>query len=417
MKLEFHSAMRLLAAKDKLNAVLEVIEKGETLCDVAARYGCSRQSLAAWVKKYKNGTTNKSNETNRSNLGILGLAYRRGANHPKSLSPRIEKQVLDLVIKKPELNIYKLADELKARGVNISASGVYKILVRHNLQVKELRVAFSFSHPAGTVYASRITPVTRKKFIEEYLFGKFSISQICRRWSVSRRTFYEWLKRYQEAAGVKDSLTPGKSGPTPRVFTSVVEALAKRYKRGVLHHNSIGEAAREQILEIVRANPYFSVHRIYAELLREGAAIGHAAIQNLLRREGLNTLYRRREYAEGYITEPQVEVAPQYVPEIPIYKWRQLFAPFVTIPKLLVTNPRQGLQLLAFSLLPIFAIVIFFRSVFGGAPRTSAVGLIFASVALFFGIFFFIYSLKYYISIFMVLKLAQSGSGSQTIDN
>ena len=409
--------MKRLAAQVKLEAVLEVVEGKRSLIEVSKKYGCSRQSLAVWLARYKKAQgVRKVRDVRKEASEALESAYRRGASHPRSLAPRVERLVLEMVIKLPELNIRDLSLELARAGVKISTAAVYKILVRHNLQVRELRHAFSFAHPAGTLYASRISPAYRKKLIEEYLFGKFSIAEICRRWSVSRRTFYLWLKRYQEAA----VLTPGESRPTPGVFEQeLVDALAKRYRRGFEHQRSIGNRARQAILDIVRQNPYYSVHKIYeiVKKLQNLASVGHQAIQNLLSRENLNTLAKRLQYAAGFIVEPIVQVAPLYRPEMPVYRWRDLFAPFVTIPKLLVTDPRKGLSALSVLSIPFLAVFFFIRTVSSAAPGTSVVGLAFASVALLFGLFFFVYSMKYYISIFMVLRVAQSGSGSQTTNN
>lgn len=381
-----------LAAQVKLIAVLEVIEGKSSLVTVSKKYGCSRQSLALWIERFRlaRSTFPEADEAKIA-LKVFQGAYKRGVSHPGSLAPRVERLVLDMVIKNPELNVRALALELALQKVAVSVASVYKILVRHNLQVRELRFAFASLHPAGTVYASRISPVFRKKLIEEYLGGDLSISVVCRKWSISRRTFYLWLKRYWEVA-------------TTEVDREAVitEALAKRYRRGFEHQRSIGAKAREAILEIIKKNPYYSVHKIYEVVKKAGnlASVGHQAIQNLLSRENLNTLARRLQYVGSFFVEPFVKVAPLYKPEMPQFKWRDLFMPF---------SPRRGLSALCVLTLPFLAIFFFFRMVSSASAGTSVVGLAFASIALFFGLFFFIYSMKYYISIFMVLRMAQNG--------
>ena len=411
--------MKRLAAQVKLSAVLEVIEGKRGLVTVSAKFGCSRQSLASWVRRFRQArsTFPKAGEA-KCALKVFQGAYKRGASHPRSLAPHVERLVLEMVIKKPELNVRGLALELGKHGFGISVSAVYKILVRHNLQVQELRHAFSFSHPAGTIYASRISPEYRKKLIEEYLIGRRRVSEICRRWSISRRTFYLWLARYQEA-----TIDPLRSEASNSPFdaqgkqltidknSAIENALARRYRRGAEHQRSIGVQAREAILDMVRQNPYYSVHKIYEMVKRIGnlAFIGHQAIQNLLSRENLNTLARRLEYAAGFVAEPFVEVAPLYHPEIPVYRWRQLFAPFVTVPKLLFTDPRRGIPALFALSMPFSAVLFFIRTVSSASAGIFVVSLALASVALFFGFFFFVYSMKYYLSIFMVLRVAQSG--------
>src|SRR3989344_4489341 len=95
-----------------------------------------------------------------------------------------------------------------------------------------------------------------------------------------------------------------------------------------------------------------------------------------------------------------------------------LFAPFKTVPKLLLTKPIAGILTTLAIFLPLTLIFLFLSSIVGAPAGSSTVGLIFASLALFFGLFFFLYSMKYYISVLLVLKMAQGGSAEQnrTID-
>ena len=383
---ENFSLMRLLSAKSKLQAVLEVVNESKSLKETSLKYGCCRQSLYLWVKKFQSDP--------KRGLSLLKNRFRVGLKHPKRTSWRLERIILDLVIKYPLYSIYSLKVELVGQGHGISAAGVYQVLLRHELQTKELRRRFSLAHPARTVFASSLSASLRAKLIDEYLKEGKKISDLCRIWQVSRQTFYFWLKRYQ-VSGVQD-------------------ALAKRYKRGVFSHKSIvSPQTRERVLELVRTNPALSCHKLYAQLPKVAGVpiISHQALQNLLTREGLSLYSARVDYSKKFARQVQT-VAPLYVPQMPLYRLRMLLSPFVTVPKLLVTSPRQGLALLVASLLPLSLFAIFVRAVLEAASHASIIGLFIASVALFFGLFFFIYSLSYYVSIFMVLKLAQGGTGS-----
>ncbi|OGD93516.1 hypothetical protein A2697_03290 [Candidatus Curtissbacteria bacterium RIFCSPHIGHO2_01_FULL_41_44] len=405
----FQSVMIRLSAKDKLSAVKEVLERGRTLAQVSRGLGCTRQTLATWIRRYR---------ACRSVNSLKGR-YLRGAKHPKSLGAKLEKRVLEIIVCAPSFSVHEIGRELLRQGYKVSTFGIWRILTAHNLQVRELREKFSLSHPARTVFAHKLTPAYRVRIIEEYLKEGGPVAAICRNWQISRPTFYKWLRRYKSAttADNKPGLGKLQTGfEEDQVIKNVVKALARRYKRGYEHHRSIGAQTREIILDIVRANPALSVHKIYAVVPKAaGRPIAtHVAIQNLLFREGLNTRTRREQFAEGYLTQPAVKVAPQYVPEIPVYRLRHLIAHFATVPKILVTKPIQGLLFLTAGSLPLAIFAFLVRLLVTAPSGTSPIGLFFSSIALFFGLFFFIYSSKYYISILMVLKLASSGASGPT---
>src|SRR3990167_8870761 len=223
--------------------------------------------------------------------------------------------------------------------------------------------------------------------INQSLAGYGSVPRLCRQFGISRKTFYKWLKRYQEL---------GENG------------LSDVRPVGNAHHRAIPQENRQQVLDFVVKNPHYSVHRLAQEL----NFIGHHGIQNLLAREDLNTLAKRQLFAQGYIAEPKVKVAPLYTPQMPMYRLRQLIAPFVTIPKLLITKPLNGILAILATFIPLTLIFLWLRSIINAPLGPSTLGLIFASVALFFGLFFFLYSLKYYLTILMVLRLAQSGAAA-----
>src|SRR3989344_3560033 len=134
--------MRSLSPSEKLEAVREVLNKNKTLNEVSLKFQVSRQTLASWTHKFdpKKGKISLKN------------AYRRGKNHPKKLPFKIEKVILDLVIKNPVDSLYILRKKLEDRGLKVSLTGVYNVLLRYQLQTKELRRRFSLEHPIKTVF-------------------------------------------------------------------------------------------------------------------------------------------------------------------------------------------------------------------------------------------------------------------------
>jgi len=44
----------------------------------------------------------------------------------------------------------------------------------------------------------------RKKFIDEYLTGEFTVTELCRRYSVSRKTGHKWIRRFMDHCELGD---------------------------------------------------------------------------------------------------------------------------------------------------------------------------------------------------------------------
>jgi transposase InsO family protein len=102
-------------------AVLAVIAQGETVKDVAARWGVSRQSLHAWLAKYEAG-----------GLEGLGDGSHRPVSCPRQMPAAVEVAVLEMRRAHPYWGARRIAFEL-ARGKSgptPSESVIYRCLVR-----------------------------------------------------------------------------------------------------------------------------------------------------------------------------------------------------------------------------------------------------------------------------------------------
>ena len=207
--------------------------------------------------------------------------------------------------------------------------------------------------------------------INKGLAKEASVSEICTNYQISRKTFYKWLKRYQER---------GENG------------LYDLRPKGKDHYRAISKETEEIVLQYIAQNPTLSVHR----LTRELDFIGHHGIQNLLLHQDLNTIAKRQLFAQGYITQPEIAPVPEYeVAARPTgARWRWLFAPFATIPKFVVRTPATWPLAI-----PLFLLVLYIFE-FDKLLRPA---MFFPAVALFFGMMFFFYSLKYYISLIFVM--------------
>ncbi|MFF3991677.1 IS481 family transposase [Streptomyces sp. NPDC001797] len=111
--------------EQRYHAVMEVAA-GASKTEVAARYGVSRQSVHAWVRRYEEG-------------GLAGLSDRshRPRSHPWQMPAGVEAAVLELRRLHPKWGQRRLRHELARRGVEPvpSEASVYRILVRHQLIV------------------------------------------------------------------------------------------------------------------------------------------------------------------------------------------------------------------------------------------------------------------------------------------
>jgi transposase InsO family protein len=103
-------------------AVLEVLEGGVSVTDVARRYGVVRQTVHDWLRRY-------------ARSGIVGLADRssRPATCPHQMAPEVEARVLALRDEHPTWGPRSIRHRLGREGVDPvpGRSSIYRALVRH----------------------------------------------------------------------------------------------------------------------------------------------------------------------------------------------------------------------------------------------------------------------------------------------
>jgi transposase InsO family protein len=111
-------------------AVLEVVNEGATVIEVARRYGVTRQSVHRWLRQY-------------AARGLVGLVDQssRPDSCPHQMPPEVEALIVELRLEKPSRGPRTLLFELEARGVEPlpGRSSVYRCLVRHGLIEPEAR--------------------------------------------------------------------------------------------------------------------------------------------------------------------------------------------------------------------------------------------------------------------------------------
>ncbi|MFI6741617.1 IS481 family transposase [Nonomuraea sp. NPDC050451] len=109
--------------EQRYHAVIEVLS-GAKVTDVAVRYGVSRQSVHAWVRRYQGG-------------GLAGLGDRSHAPkaHPMQTPAAVEALICELRRAHPRWGPRTLLWELGRRGVEPlpSRASIYRVLVRNGL--------------------------------------------------------------------------------------------------------------------------------------------------------------------------------------------------------------------------------------------------------------------------------------------
>jgi transposase InsO family protein len=109
--------------EQRYRAVLEV-RSGSPVTEVAARFGVSRQSVHAWVRRYAEG-----------GLGALADRSRRPESCPHQTPDGVEAAVCEVRREHPKWGPVRIAHELGRLGVVPvpSRMSVYRVLVRHGL--------------------------------------------------------------------------------------------------------------------------------------------------------------------------------------------------------------------------------------------------------------------------------------------
>src|SRR3954451_6291257 len=114
----------LSVAEQRYQAVLAVISDGETVTDVAARFGVRRQTVHAWLAKYEAG-----------GIENMGDRSHRPRSCPHQVGADVEVAIARMRTSHPSWGPRRLVYELARSGVDPvpSESAVYRALVRLNL--------------------------------------------------------------------------------------------------------------------------------------------------------------------------------------------------------------------------------------------------------------------------------------------
>jgi len=117
--------MELGVVEQRYRAVLEVLDEGSSVTDVARRYGVARQTVHEWLRRYA------------SQGGLGGLADRssRPETCPHQMPPVVEARITGIRRAHPAWGPSRIRWQLERDGVEPlpGRSSVYRALVRHGL--------------------------------------------------------------------------------------------------------------------------------------------------------------------------------------------------------------------------------------------------------------------------------------------
>src|SRR3989344_2008534 len=378
-----------LGPKARLKLLETVFKKHVPVSEACRKFGISRFTFYKWAKRYHSG------KSRNVNLALLKDKDSTPGTLPKSVSLKIEAVVKQIAIKNPNLSKYAITSKAKELlgGRSPGVHGVYNILKRHNLNTCELRRNYQ-----SLVLQSRgkvLTPKERFDMLEVAESAHISVSQVCRDFGISRFTYYKWKKRFDKSGQSVDALVDRKS-----YFDNSDKKIRPEVEKSILSITA----------EFPNLSKYNLAQKVYEKL---GIKVGAHGIYNVLKRNSLNFPEARFAYAQS--------LAPVSAPTTDTWidRVQSVFEQFV--PSLAPAPPPSGLVALWAGSLKFFKVftlssVISLATIHSGLwwinfissiTAAHALGIVFASIALICGTFFLLYSMKYYITLAVVLSFSQ----------
>ncbi|MFC1624968.1 helix-turn-helix domain-containing protein [Patescibacteria group bacterium] len=232
---------------------------------------------------------------------------------------------------------------------------------------------------------TELSPNSRQMMLQEVIEQKQPVTDVAKKYNVSRTTVYKWINRYKRAS--IDNKDQSLVSKTPKV---------SRYYR------QTPEKYVEAVLSLVAAHPEFGIRKIVTNLptIGDKPIVGHHGVQNILKRNGLSTYEERLKFAQSKITPVTKTIEG-------VLGWVSKFFGFPPEFRARAIRFLGVFALTTFSSIVVFGLGGLIVRSFGQATGASPTGLFFASLALFMGSIFFLYSFKYYLTIVFVLSFSQ----------
>ncbi|MBI3486475.1 glycosyltransferase, partial [Candidatus Daviesbacteria bacterium] len=242
--------------------------------------------------------------------------------------------------------------------------------------------------------------------VRRYLAGE-NVTKICTDSHISRTLFYRLLKRYQ-LAGDQDQN----------------KALKSLRPKGVKHWRYNPEVENLVLREVIN-KPELSVHKISQKVNEQAGkrVVSSFGVYNILKRHNLNTYEYRLRFANQTIEAKALPRAEQPA-TMTDSAYRSQSISTIPPPNKISQFTRVSLAqatLGIFSGLLVGIVGFGFYSliilIIHGPTLAHSIGIFLASISLIIGLFFLIYSLKYYFTIAVILSYSRQLIDSEKPNN
>ena len=376
-------------AEIKQQAISQILKEKRSVSLVARELGVARKTVYSWIRRYQEASPRKK-------ASALESAYRKGRYHPQAKAYTAKSCLVRLIVKHPSWGTRFFCQALRKKGFKLSLFTVYYLLKQLQAATPQDRQSFIVNW-AGP---GRLTPENKSQLVAKIVKEGLSISSVARESGIARKTLYQWLDQYKR----------GTDSPDP---------FKEKYVSGESHPKAVYPKIRDQILDLVVAHPYWSVHTLAKE-----ANVSSWTIWSLLSRYNLHTVADRQMYATKF-APIQAEKPTQTIDTVSLPSLDQLSPnvlpgpppPISTQPLVLPPrppsppSPKRFITQLSFLTLALFIIsIISFNigwTLLKAESLVQVLGYVFALLALGAGSAFFLYSLKYYLTIALVLVFSR----------
>ncbi len=379
---------------------LEYVQSGHTVDEACKHFGIHRSTYYKWQAIAEKQIQGDS------------LLKDQKVGAPAKKTNKYTHQILAAVIAHPSYSLDRLSLYIKNKYkcTKISRRLIQVILEKHHLSEKKERKNFSRSRLAGQNDVLLTPAQIRKSVLAET--KDIKVSQKCKLLKIGRSTYYKWRTIYKE------------------------ENRLERKASGA--HTVVDERIKKSIIDLIIAYPEWSVNKLYSFLTEKNNGqqlVSRHYIQYLLQKEKLSTLKKRLSFS--LVHSPQIETQKQALPlqtenYIPAskrvvlargdpppprvnYNLTSLKTVYSLAPQqlfaLIKENPLPTVFTAVVSILNAYLTSQVVKAIAGAGSISEGIGMGLSSLSLFCGIFFFLYSVKYYITTAGVLIKSQGEGG------
>src|SRR3989344_6142404 len=169
--------------------------------------------------------------------------------------------------------VKQLLDGKPAREITaefkISRGLLYRLRKKYLLANKSAESLSLKTPSAVRVYHPKLSSERRLQLVKEVIEGKLPVSRACKNYGVSRTIFYRLKKRYLSALPKNRELALIDSSSRPKRIPRLTPQILE-----------------DKILELVRAHPEYSTHKI-------AAILKNSYGQPLISNKGAQNIFRR----------------------------------------------------------------------------------------------------------------------------